>query len=79
MSLDNFGNYVCTLPYAGPNLPNTGPVAQQMYNGAFDDPNGNVMPADVTLPAIYIKDQSNPVEMWSWSVSNANWFPMITP
>jgi hypothetical protein len=50
----------------------------QVIPGAFDDPNGHVTPSNPLLGAVYYRDQASPVVFWGWSVSNVNWFPIIT-
>jgi hypothetical protein len=43
-----------------------------------DDPNGVHTPTDPDAFALYYKDQADPVIMWGWSVTNQNWFAIMT-
>lgn len=52
-------------------------IAGAIYTGNWDDPNGNVTPTAPTKGALYYKDDTY-ISLWAWSVSNTNWFPMIT-
>lgn len=55
-----------------------GSGANQLCGGAWSDPNGNITPPDKTSVAIYLQDSASPVNQWGWSVTNQNWFPIVT-
>jgi len=48
-------------------------AASQALTDAYDDPNGNVVPPNTVIGAVYYKDQSTPVVFWIWSVAGQNW------
>lgn len=79
MALDQFGNYLVTLPDEKAGIGTGGsPGSGQIVYGAFDDPNGNVTPPNTSKAAIYYKDQSNPVIVYIWSESGQVWIPAIS-
>lgn len=48
-----------------------GSGAVQVISGAFDDPNGNVTPADPTKGAIYYKNGA--FSLWNWTTPAGPW------
>lgn len=49
-----------------------------VYSGTWANPNGNIVPTDPTVTAFYGQDSSGTVNFWQWSVTNQNWFSIIT-
>lgn len=77
MAKDAFGNYVAGLNPAivsppDPSGGGDGAGTQQVYDGTWDDPNGNLTPDDPDLPAIY-KKQGNANVQWRWDVPDQEW------
>lgn len=75
---DTYGNWTPGNINPTPNNPQTTGGSNQQLTGNFSNPNGNLKPSSTTIGATYIQDQSNPVNMWSWSVKNQNWFAVVT-
>lgn len=74
---DQYGNFNGGNPAPTPMNPQTS-AGNQVLTGPWANPNGNITPPIPAQAAIYTQDQANPVNEWAWSVSNANWFSLIS-
>ena len=52
--------------------------ALQQLMRSVNDPNRTVTPPDTQSFALYVKDQPTPVILWFWSISNQNWFNVLS-